>query len=380
LIRRVAIVADSHFDEHSRFEECCRLHQWIEGDLAARGVDLVLHAGDVYERKSTPHERIMVAEWLCDVARTAPVVIVRGNHDAREDLELLGQLRSHHPIRVEEAAGVHVLAGVAVGALAWPRKAELLAKLGHDVGLEESGAIAGDALRNVIRGLGQKLAQHDGPTILLAHAMVRGSITSTGQPLVGCDMEIGVEDLGLAGAGLVAIGHIHKGQEWTYGDTPIVYPGSPRRTAFGELEEKGYVLATFDGPRLLTWERVVVPATPMLLLEADYAGGQLCRATFESLEALRGAEVRFRYTTPADQRDAARREANEVRDLIIGAGAVSVKVEEVVVAETRARAPGVATAPTVQEKLVALWAAKGIEMDARRRERLLGMAGSLEAA
>ena len=54
---QVAILADSHFDEHSRFAECVRVHDWIADDIAARDVDLVLHAGDLYYRKSSPPER-----------------------------------------------------------------------------------------------------------------------------------------------------------------------------------------------------------------------------------------------------------------------------------------------------------------------------------
>lgn len=166
---RVAVIADSHFDEGSRFEECVRLHEWIARDVASRGVDVIVHAGDIFERKSTPAERRAVAEWLGCCADIAPVLIVRGNHDAVGDLAIFARLRTKHPVIVEEACGVHVLenracpgcgrlqriegegeagqggvrrcvddgagAGcgrewrrraVAVGAFAWPRKAELL--------------------------------------------------------------------------------------------------------------------------------------------------------------------------------------------------------------------------------------------------------------
>ena len=225
--RVVAVVADSHFDEASRFEECQRLHAWIADDMAARGVDVVLHGGDLYERRSTPAERRAASDWLRVVADRCPVVIVRGNHDALGDLPLLAKLRTKHPFRVEEAAAVHEVAGVAVAAVAWPRKTELLAALGRPVGHEESGAVAAEALRAVLTGLGAELAQHAGPRVLLMHAMVGGSITSTGQPLVGCDMEIGLEDLALTGAAFTAIGHIHKGQEWTWNGAPIVYQVLP---------------------------------------------------------------------------------------------------------------------------------------------------------
>src|SRR5690606_33414630 len=101
-VTRVAVIADSHFDEHSRFEECVRLHGWIADDLRARRVDAVVHTGDVYERKSTPLERQAVADWVRRVASVAPVLVVRGNHDAVDDLPLLERLATEHRVIVEQ--------------------------------------------------------------------------------------------------------------------------------------------------------------------------------------------------------------------------------------------------------------------------------------
>src|SRR6185436_749582 len=96
----LAHVADSHFYEHSRFEECIRLHNWIAEDAKARGVELTVHAGDVYERKSTPLERQAAAAWFQLMAALGPVVVARGNHDAIDDLPLLERLETLHPIEV----------------------------------------------------------------------------------------------------------------------------------------------------------------------------------------------------------------------------------------------------------------------------------------
>ena len=90
----IAFIADSHFDSSpgGRFEECCRLHDWIASDLAERRPNLILHGGDLYERRSTAVERTAAAAWLQRCAEVAPVVIVRGNHDQPGDIELLARL------------------------------------------------------------------------------------------------------------------------------------------------------------------------------------------------------------------------------------------------------------------------------------------------
>ena len=368
---RVAVIADSHFDEHSRFEECVRLHGWIADDLRARRVDAVVHTGDVYERKSTPLERQAVADWVRRVAAVAPVLVVRGNHDAVDDLPLLERLATDHQVIVEQAAGVHTVGGIEIAALAWPRKAALLAATGAD-GKEVGEAVAGDALRAVLRGLGQELRRQSGPRLFAAHAMVRGSITSTGQPLVGCDMELGLEDLALVGADAYALGHIHKGQRWEIEGRPVVYPGSPRRTAFGELEPKGYTILEWDAGHVRD-TFIEAPATPMIQLEGKWLDGQLVGLEHRSL---RGAEVRLRYSVPSDRREEAAVQARAWRDRILE-DAVSCKVEEVVIAEARARAPEIARAMTLADKLAAYWSAKGFD-PAERREALLGKVSELE--
>jgi exonuclease SbcD len=377
---KVALVADSHFDEHSRFEECIRLHDWIADDAAARGVTLTLHAGDVYEKKSSPLERQAAAAWFQRMATLGVVVVGRGNHDAIDDLPLLERLETDHPIDVYERAGVVVWNGVAIAVLGWPQRGHLQAALGGAgvVSHELVEAAAGDALRAVFRGFAAKWADHKGPKLLLAHAMVRGSVTSTGQPLVGCDFEIGLDDLGLANADAYLLGHIHKGQSWKIGDAPVIYPGSPRRTAFGESEAKGYVVLELDEHGVIGCEFVEAPATPMVHLEARWEGpdAAFCRniptGDFEN-----GAEIRLRYETASDARDAARAAAEQVRQVLLERGAVHVKVEEVVIAETRARSPEIAAAARLDEKLAALWAAKNFE-PGERRSPLLAKAHQLE--
>lgn len=433
----IACVADSHFAEDSRFDECCRLHDWIADDLELRHPDLIVHAGDVFERKSTPKERLAVARWLRRCADIAPVLVVRGNHDVLGDLPIFARLRGAHPIIVEEAAAVHVVAGVAVAAMAWPRKSEILARLGP-TSSEASEQTAAEALRAVLRGLGDQLAQHEGPRILLSHAMVRASRTGLGQPLVGCDFELGLEDLALARADAYLLGHIHLGQDWllrgvtgaeprtaydwsarrvtepeacqggTNADgAPVVYPGSPRRTAYGELEPKGYVVLGVDpsvcgcsmGFKLgacgvcenrgrVAWDRVEVPATPMLLLqdewgvvfpeESDAVGFRVGDFVARDADA-RGAEIRFRYTVDADQRDAARAGAEKVKADLLALGAIEVKLEEEVRSVNRARAPEVSKAKTLEEKLELLWKTRGFD-PGPRREALLEKARGLKGA
>lgn len=398
---RVAIIGDSHFDTSAggRFEECCEMHLWIANRLPMQKPDAILHAGDVFERKSNPQERNAVAGFIQRCADVAPVVIVRGNHDAIRDLEIMAQLEARYPIIVEEAAGVHVLdtksGPLAVACLAWPRKAEILARMSAEDGSHEQGeAVAQDLLRDVVRGLG---AQLDGcglmPKVLLSHAMVRAASTSRGQPLVGCDFELGLEDLALARAHFVALGHIHKPQDWTHDERPVVYTGSPRRTAYGETERKSYVMAEIGNDGGATWKRVEVPAQRMVLMEdewGDFEDGQPgwivghiegvdAQSSDEHAEQLRGADIRFRYTVNADRREpAAEAAAVMKRQLLEEQGAAVVKVDEIVRPVTAARSAEITAAKTLEEKLHTLWKVRQID-HGDRVPRIMDRLSELEA-
>lgn len=382
---KVAIVGDSHWDETKRFDECARLHAWIAADAKARGVDLVLHGGDVFERKSTPREREAAFAWFQEMAEIAPVVVIRGNHDALADLPLLERLDSYHPITVVETAGVVEVAGALVACVAWPRKASLLAATGADS--HESGEeLAATALRNVLLGLGDELAGHDGPTMLLMHAMVRDSMTSTGQPIVGAELEVTLADLGLARAGAYFLAHIHMFQEWRINGAWCGFPGSPRRTNFGELEPKGYLVATYEGSVCTSVEFVEVPATPMVHVDDEWAadpdrGGEPgWLAGAHGLPAsCAGVELRFRYRVPSDQREAARTAAESRRADWLAEGAISVQIEEVVQLEQRARCTAIAASAPLADKMAAYWAAKSFE-PGDRRAALLSKLHQIEEA
>mgnify|MGYP000119511684 FL=1 len=382
---KVAIVADSHFCEESRFVECQRIHAWIGDKLKELDVDLLIHTGDVFERKSTPAERNAVARWVRSVTDQCPMVIVRGNHDALGDLAIYARLSTRHPVIVEEGCGAYRVdtarGPVAVAAIGWPRKAELIA-IAEEPG--DAGQLANEMLQSILRGLAEELEACAGPRILAAHALVTGSVTSTGQPLVGHDMTLDLSELALARADLYALGHIHLPQDWKIGDAPVVYPGSPRRTSFGEIEDKSFVVADFDGRKLVGWTRVQTPCAPMLFGQDEWGvseegtAGWLVGWDGIDPDHVAGAEIRLRYLVDPDQREAAKVSAGAFREDLLARGAARVQVEAEVRAAQRARAPEVAKATTLEGKLTAYWQARGTTPEGARRDRLIALAYQLD--
>jgi DNA repair exonuclease SbcCD nuclease subunit len=377
---------DNHFDIHSRFAECVRIHDWIAERVEAEQPDIFVDGGDLYERASTPEERRAGADWLQRIANVCPVVVTKGNHDRRLDCALLAKLSARHPIIVEEAAAVHYVRGVAIACMAWPERAGILAlaaKHGAD-----ADAIERDALQAVLRGLGDELAKHNGPKLALGHFMVDGSETSTGQPLVGMSMNVGLTELALLNAPVVLMSHIHLGQEWTLGAMVAHYMGSPYRTSYGETERKSISVVTFDGPRCVGVERIDTPCTPMLHVRGAWVWENyddtpaftphLVTDIDKVASNIAGADIRIRYVVEPEHRDAAKADAERLRDALITQGATAVKLEAEIITTTRSRAPDLATAATLVDRLDAYWKAKDSTPEQERRQRLLSKVALLE--
>jgi DNA repair protein SbcD/Mre11 len=393
----VAGTSDNHWDFDSRWTECNRIHDWMADDFIARLVDLVIIPGDFFERASKAVERNAVRGWLQKIAQKIPIVGARGNHDSLGDLDIFNHIAAPERIIIEEAAEVYLVKpkhlpshpGIAVASVAWPRKTHLLARLGREVGREESEGAAREALRNIMLGLRQKLHAHPGPRILAMHAMVNGSITSTGQPLTGCDLEVSLSELAAAEPDIIVLGHVHKPQDFgEYNGIPILYCGSPYATAYGETEPKSYVLMKFneerdaDGKCLIGYERVTTPRQPMVLIESihlpDSPTGFGDSTMLDDYE-FTGADVRFRYQVDADRRDAAKIAASVLMSEMVTRGAAHIKVEEVVKEKTHARAPEVTKAVTMPEKLDILWQTQGVTISEERKARLFAKAGEIES-
>lgn len=362
---RVLATGDLHIEQGARWDECRRVLRWIALQVEAVRPAFVIIPGDVFDKASTAAERLFAAEIVIAMARVCAVVIVKGNHEGKLELSMLALLESSFPIHVVETAAVLDIEGVAVACMAWPTMA----------GSIDDGS-ARDGLQAVLRGLGAELASRPAaaPKILAGHWMIDGSKTSAGQPLIGSAVNVSLSDLALAGADVVVAGHIHKAQTFQYGETPILYTGSPYRTAFGEAEEKSILSLTFEAG-VVTVDRIPTPARPMIQIDAAFRSGSL--VDVESGEILPGdvdvrdADVRVTYAVAADARELGRRAYKDVEAAWLAAGAATVAPDPKVEAATRARAPEVAAAKTIEEKLCALWVSRSETPPPERVLRLM---------
>ena len=235
-------------------------------------VDLVLMTGDVFDSGSPhPDAERMVFEVLKRLGRTAPVVVIAGNHDDPRRLEAWGTFaelanvrciaRPRHPdqgglLRVPSKDGreVALVAPIPFAPIRWFVTAAGLA--------DETAAMSTYARR--VADLAATYAarfEADKINLLMAHAHVEGAKLARSERTVhlGDQWAITPQQLPTA-ATYVALGHIHKPQSVRHA---VEYAGSPLQLDFGEEgEEKTFVLVE------------AAPGVPAKVRRVPYEGGQ----------------------------------------------------------------------------------------------------------
>jgi len=335
-----------------------------EGRLLAN-LGAWLHVGDVFDARSTPDDRAEVAQRFQAMGEVAPVLVAHGNHCAPGDLPLMAKLKSRHPIYVAVRPEVFRFTLATGEAAAWglipyPHRSALVAA---GVPHQDIGTAAAVALDAICMSMAHEMAEArtQGALVLLAgHGTLAGARTSAGQPM-GLDGDIAFTATMLERFGDIPklFGHIHAPQE-LYG---AWYTGSIAASDWSEIEEKRYCVVSWDGTR---WAMTSHPLDTPKLYHID---GRLtpdgfdwtCDDGDEAHQAgpgfFAGSEVRVRYHFLAAEKAAL--DESLVRAPFVGAARLDV--EPIALRTRSVRAPEVAAAVTLDQKVQAFVRSAGLD-------------------
>jgi DNA repair protein SbcD/Mre11 len=274
---RILLLADSHlgFDlpTRARVKRRRRGHDFLanyERALApalAGEVDVVVHAGDVFDRSSVVESLAYQAfEPLRRIAASGiPVLVVPGNHE-----------RSRLPhLRFAKQANLHIFAAPGTYVL--------------DVRGTRTAFSGFPYERHNVRGRFSELlsatrwveSEADARILCVHHCVEGATVGPVNYTFTTATDVIRLGDVPGDFAAVLS-GHIHRHQVLTtdlagrHLATPVLYPGSIERTALAEIgEPKGFMIvevgAQAAGPRL-TWSFRELPARPMIRRELDATG------------------------------------------------------------------------------------------------------------
>jgi len=388
----VAHLADSHLDERDELEDNFRVHDAAIEAIEEAGPEVILHAGDFHNRRSSPDVRQVGLEIIDRLAAIAPVVLVRGNHDVPRDLLVYAGRRGKYRVHVAEfAQTITIKRGLFVQCLPWVDKVFLATK----VPIGEATATNTDeraklAIRQILDFFAASADPAKGVTVGAGHVLVGGSVLSTGQTLIGAGVEVASGDLARTGAALWALGHIHKAQP--FGESTaceVRYSGSLQRLNFGEPETKSITIWTLrrdasalGGAVVEDVQAVPMPARKIERLEVSLATARefIERGVDGVPLDIDAARVRIRFEATPEELAALDRE--KLEKVLLAAGAVSVKIEPTITHAARVRSEGIAEERTEGRLLERFLEARGRELPDADLSRLyvkLGEIGGLDA-
>lgn len=340
--------------------------------------------GDLNDGPMTIHDKNVLAGRFQIMANHAPVIACEGNHDIPGDLDFLAKLFAKHPIfvivrpqvvRFLTATG----AQAAVFVLPYPHRSGLVAA---GVATDNLVDAARGALDIIFMDAAAQLADARAAgaiTLMIGHVNVAGSIVSSGQPNIGKEIEIDQALLDRLGPIYKGLNHIHKAQEiagaW--------YAGSACRLDWGEVDPKGYLAIDFEP----TWEgdgyTFEVQTHPLDVAPMYHVEGELTREGFtgkvvghglwnvlgvESLQEIdwSGAEVRVRFRFVAADKPLLN------FDLVKApfVGAKRIDLDPIAEHNRAIRAPEVAAAETLEEKVQAITKGAGVAWTAGLDDKL----------
>ena len=241
---------------------------WLAGVVAEERVDLVLVAGDVYDRSQPAEDAVALLDEGLDGLRSAGarVALIPGNHDSARRLgfgagrQALGGVHvfaddQHPPVPWVVTSGderVRVLAVPFLDPYGVP------APRHADDGTPRARThehVLADAL-----GAGRALLDPDDPTptICVAHAYVSGAAESDSERALAVGGSDRVDPDLFAGFDYVALGHLHRPQR-IGGDDAVAYSGSPLPYSFSEDHPKSVRLLEFDGRGLTGVRTLPIP-------------------------------------------------------------------------------------------------------------------------
>jgi len=342
----------------------------LVGLVAERDVDVVLVAGDVYDRAvpSVPSVRLL-GSALRRLSEHAVVIVTPGNHDSpvrlgfaaelmRPGLHVLASVEAlDQPVVIADEHGQVAFYGLpyldpdmvrhtlAPGAGADPgadEDASLVdARPGPGPGAESAPlarsheAVVAAAMDRVRADLASRPGTR---SVVVAHAFVSGGEASESERDIRVGGVDSVPSAVLDGVDYVALGHLHGAQRIgaSRGERPVIrYSGSPVAFSFGELAHvKSTALVDLDGEGGATVELVPAPVPRRLAEVTD---------TLEHLldgrhDGLRDAWLRVHVTDPAHpERLYSRVKAHFPHALVVlhePVGAVDAPALRLVTAET----------------------------------------------
>lgn len=363
---KVLHTADWHYNDkdHDEIRKCV---DFMISSARKELPDLILIAGDITHSQNLKFDT-MSARTICrqvsELADIAPVAIIIGtpSHDGKS-AKILQYVRGKYQIHVSEKPeqlyfrGSHLYTAdpglsasdieAIITQIPTPTKQFFQAQNS----ITESDHDIAEALTHLFGAFGVTASSYACPHILSGHFQMGGAYISETQQLVGRDIEISTDQIALANAHLICLGHIHKQQEI---NENIYYSGSITRQNFGEMETKGFYyhyLCNNTPDYLYESEFIEVPARKLAKWDEDFTKHPYSSDDILLLDPdkVQGAHIKLDFKVWQDE--AGSIDQSEIERTLLEAGAEKVNINLIRVPRETVRCAKVLTLDTLREKI-----------------------------
>lgn len=350
---KILHLADIHAREKD-IEEIEKCLGFMLDTAVEEETDLAVIAGDCFDSrdiKLDSQSAKLIIKTVSELANQCPVLIVLGtpSHDGTAP-EILNYAQGAHKIVVASKPDqINIRNEVIVSLIPQPTKQFFQTQSG----ISDSNFEITQAMNGLFMGMGARASEHpDVPHILVGHWNVAGSKLSTGQVLVGHEIDIPYDSMMLAEPDLICLGHIHLPQQ--IGDRAF-YSGSLYSLNWGEMERKGFYIHTLDGKKLVESRFIETPTKRLERLTSDYTTSPFIGVAIQAFTT--GSYIRHDMTCWQDEASKINKE--ELRKAYIDAGAIDADIRIIRVPRQTVRSESVLKVNTLRDKIKAMAELRG---------------------
>lgn len=246
--------------------------------------DMVMMPGDVFDSrhvKLDSQAAKLILALVQEIANLVPIAIVTGtpSHDGTA-VEALRYIMAKYPVWISTVPEqVYLMPNgkftttptdppkLTISLVPPPTKQYFQSMSDIDSTNKEIAA----AMSAMFGGFGARAADFTCPHVLGGHLSIGGAFVSDTQQLIGVDVEVSTDQLGLANAVVNMLGHIHYGQKM--GDKTY-YSGSLYRTDSGETEDKGFWIHELSATGLQGSTFIKTPTRKLFKVKYDFTNSQ----------------------------------------------------------------------------------------------------------
>ncbi|MDP2643696.1 MAG: metallophosphoesterase [Desulfobacterales bacterium] len=394
---RILATADWHVRDRE-IDEITTCLNFLVDTAAKEAVDLVVIAGDTFHSADTKldsQSARLAIRTVSALADIAPIAILVGtaSHDGKAP-EIFTFARGQNdkivsgmPEQLYLSRDGHLYGSwigneqpAAVITMIPPPTKQFFQSKSDISGADQE---IGEAMSGLFAGFGAQAAEYQSPHILVGHFNVAGSMLSNGQVRTGMDIEIGRDQIALAGADVVCMGHIHLPQQ--IGESGIFYSSSIYAVNAGEDHPHGFWIFDLDNPDkgYVARQFYETPCRKIVRFKEDFATPDGVPAEYSDVQYLSvsdgpgpgdhaGEHIRLDFTAWQDEVALIQKDA--IIERFKQAGAESVEIRITPVPRVTVRAEAVLKAETLRAEIEAMANLRGEQV----APEVLDMADLLE--